>query len=242
MNILSSGQFNLTMSYRLDSDIPFPYGHLQRKAVIKERDLDTVYAEKRFQAAWLVSHCATGSKREKYVRLLQAAGFEVHIYGSCGNYSCHTGGAKERSNTYAPDSVCLPHLSKNYFFYLSFENTFCKDYMTEKVFKMYDSVDLIPVVMGGADYNKYLPPRTFVNTADFNSARDLARYLVRLSSDKERYLSILREKNKWQRVLRQPWYCTLAERLATGLTPRVQPDVRSWYVRDQCQLPRRTLR
>ncbi|GFS15951.1 alpha-(1,3)-fucosyltransferase C [Elysia marginata] len=226
------GQFNLTMSYRLDADIPYPYGHLQRNTDPEERDLDAVYSNKRFQAAWLVSHCQTTSKREDYVERLQAAGLEIHIYGTCGNYSCD--GGKIRSTSFAPDSVCLPHLSKNYFFYLSFENSLCKDYITEKVFKIYDSVDMIPVVMGGADYNKFLPPRTFLNVADFESPRALARYLKRLANDKRRYLRMLREKNKWRRIYRQPWFCALGEKLATGLKPRVLHDTRAWYVQDQC--------
>ncbi|RUS91521.1 hypothetical protein EGW08_000742 [Elysia chlorotica] len=236
------GQFNLTMTYRLDSDIPYPYGRLQMRDVPDTRDLDKVYSRKRFQVAWLVSHCTTSSKREDYVQRLQAAGLEVHIYGSCGNYSCHDGGTNADPSSFAPDSICLPHISKNYFFYLSFENSLCKDYMTEKIFKIYDSVDLIPIVMGGADYNRYLPARTFVNTADFVSPADLARYVQRLAGDKRRYLGMLREKNKWQRLDRPPWYCSLGEKLATGLTPRVQPDVRSWYVRGQCSRPHKHFR
>ena len=231
------GQFNLTMSYRLDADIPYPYGHLQRETAQEYRDFDAVYAAKRFQVAWLVSHCQTSSRREKYVRLLQAAGLEVHIYGSCGNYSCRGGRRSTRTGPNLPDSVCMPHLSKNYFFYLSFENTLCKDYITEKVFKIFDAVDLIPVVMGGADYSKFLPPGTYINVADYASAADLAKYLKKLANDKPRYLSMLRKKHQWRRVARQPWYCTLGEKLATGLRPRVLPDTRAWYVRDQCWLP-----
>lgn len=231
------GQFNLTMSYRLDADIPFPYGHLQRSPAQDERDLEVVYSAKRFHAAWLVSHCSTNSKREHYVRRLQKAGLEVHIYGGCGNYSCHDGERSKRRASFAPDSVCMPHLSKNYLFYLSFENTMCKDYMTEKVFKIFDSVDLIPVVMGGADYAKFLPPRTFVNVADFKNARELARYLKRLAKDKKRYLNMLREKNKWKRVERPHWFCALGEKLATGVKPRVLPDTRAWYNQDQCWQP-----
>ncbi|GFO25011.1 alpha-(1,3)-fucosyltransferase c-like [Plakobranchus ocellatus] len=231
------GQFNLTMSYRLDSDIPLPYGYLQRQEVPEGKDWDAVYSKKRFHDAWLVSHCSTHSRREKYVRLLQDAGLEVHVYGKCGNYSCQSGRTSTPEDDRQPDSVCMPHISKSYFFYLSFENAMCRDYITEKTFKIFDPVDLIPVVMGGADNKKLLPPGTFVDVAEFASARDLAKYLIQLANDKERYLSMLREKHRWRRVARPQWYCALGEKLATGVQPKILTDTRTWYTKDQCYRP-----
>lgn len=52
-------------------------------------------------------------------------------------------------------------------FYLAFENSFCKDYVSEKFFKLFGNVDVIPVVRGGFDYKRYLPSGIYVDASDF---------------------------------------------------------------------------
>jgi hypothetical protein len=42
---------------------------------------------------------------------------------------------------------------ERYYFYLAFENSLCKDYITEKFFDAM-SRDVVPVVRGGGDYAK----------------------------------------------------------------------------------------
>ena len=53
---------------------------------------------------------------------------------------------------------------------------------------------MITVARGGADYNKYFPPNTFINAADFRSASELGRYLKRLVEHPGEYFDILRHK------------------------------------------------
>ena len=37
--------------------------------------------------------------------------------------------------------------------------------------------NVLPVVMGGADYSKIAPPKSYINQKDFSSPKDLAYYL-----------------------------------------------------------------
>ena len=74
----------------------------------------------------------------------------MDIYGSCGSKRCPRSQADQ----------CFKLLDRDYKFYLAFENSNCKDYITEKFFYTFASKDgPIPVALGGlevADYERYL--------------------------------------------------------------------------------------
>ena len=71
-------------------------------------------------------------------------------------------------------------------FYLSFENAICKDYVTEKIFNAL-MLNTIPIVLGGANYTKILPPGSFINAGQFESPRELANYLQLLLKNSTLY-------------------------------------------------------
>jgi len=50
----------------------------------------------------------------------------------------------------------------------SFENSLCKDYVTEKFFKVFEH-DMVPIVFGHADYSKIAPPKSYIKVEDFKS-------------------------------------------------------------------------
>ncbi|RUS90661.1 hypothetical protein EGW08_001561, partial [Elysia chlorotica] len=183
--------FNATATYQLHSDYRRIFGRLQR---IKPPALDfeKIFAGKKRQVAWFVSHCDTWSKRELYVERMRRL-IPVDIFGACGNLTCE--GVEHRKEN--DRAVCLPMLNEHYKFYLSFENSFCKDYVTEKFFKLFQGVNVIPVVQGGFDYKKNLPSNVFVDSSDFKSPEDLARYLLQLGKDKDRYVNMLKRKATW---------------------------------------------
>lgn len=52
----------------------------------------------------------------------------------------------------------------------------CPDYVTEKMFEALQH-DIVPVVLGGADYAATFPAHSFINMRDFRSMADLAQYL-----------------------------------------------------------------
>ena len=108
-----SNLFDITCTYRRDSDIPFTYGKvipryleynqeynkiLQSKLAMKWRPVpkdlpsflnDRDFSYKTKDILWMVSHCKTDSRREDYVKKLQShlSTLSVDIMGKCGNNS-----------------------------------------------------------------------------------------------------------------------------------------------------------
>ncbi|KAF2360628.1 Glycosyl transferase family 10, partial [Trinorchestia longiramus] len=122
------GMFNWTYTYRNDSDVvmsPFrvipktPAELAQPPSALEMRPLP-----KPRMAAWFVSNCNAHSGRDRIVKQLQKF-IDVDIYGKCGTLKCG------RENEVA----CRRMLEENYKFYLAFENSLCKDYVTEKLFE-----------------------------------------------------------------------------------------------------------
>ena len=120
-----SNVFNWTATYRHDSDIVAPY---ERFTPYNENVLtlpqNRSYAEgKTKQVAWFVSNCGGRNGRQNYVQELSKH-INVDIYGSCGKLKCPRHSAQK----------CFDMLNKDYKFYLAFENSNCRDYITEKFF------------------------------------------------------------------------------------------------------------
>ncbi|XP_060558849.1 alpha-(1,3)-fucosyltransferase C-like [Ruditapes philippinarum] len=223
---------NWTMTYRLDSDILYKYGSLKLKNLTdipKEKNYEQIFKEKTKEVAWLVSDCPTEGKREKYVNILQKY-MKVDIYGRCGPF---------KNCTKEEGTKCLQKIGKDYKFYLSFENSVCKDYMTEKVFGWFQR-DIITVVRGARNYDKLLPKNTYIDTHKFTSVKDLAEYLKKLSKNKEEYIKYLREKDKYEteslRTQVQRAYCDLCKRLHhIEDYKRTYQNIDQWWLTDSCQ-------
>lgn len=160
-----NGYFNWTWTFRLDSEVRWGYMNIRDKNKnivgpnkimqwIKIEDMDPVTDEfknklktKSKAAAWFVSNCYTRSNRGQYVRNLQAElkqyDLEVDIYGRCGTLQC------SRDN----EDACHNLIKEKYYFYLSFENSFDEDYVTEKLLHALN-YNAIPIVYGGANYTR----------------------------------------------------------------------------------------
>jgi hypothetical protein len=173
--------FNFTSSYRLNDDLPQPYGKCVRQLGGMEDNnshVEDVIKHKSKLVAWLVSHCNTFSRREVYVADMRRHGISVDEYGGCGGImSC------SRS-----DINCDNEIHRTYKFYLSLENSLCQDYITEKVFRpLRHKYPIVPIVMGLADYASILPPHSYIDVRWFPSAQSLARYLVYLDGNVTEY-------------------------------------------------------
>lgn len=161
-----NGFFNLTWTYKLNSDITWRFLIVKnnkgevigpkidmhwRSLLSMEPTSDYVKSKlqnKTKAAAWFVSHCNTAGKREMYVpnliNELKQYKLTVDIFGDCGNLQCPMSSEE-----------CHGLVEVEYYFYLAFENALCEDYVTEKVLTATKHF-AVPIVYGGANYSRYV--------------------------------------------------------------------------------------
>ncbi|RNA18621.1 alpha-(1-3)-fucosyltransferase C-like [Brachionus plicatilis] len=96
-------------------------------------------------AAAVISHCKANSGRDIFINKLKQF-IPISIYGKCG---------KNCTDKFKFFSKCKHYIGKNYKFYLSFENSICNGYITEKFFEIL-RYDIIPIVLGGGQYAKFV--------------------------------------------------------------------------------------
>lgn len=218
--------FNLTATYRQESDLHWSYGEIKLKTAAPKPDYLAIAHNKTKLAVWLVSNCKATSIRNEYVREMKKY-IDVDIFGRCGNAtSCLS---QLRGD-------CLLDLLRPYKFYLAFENAFCSDYLTEKIFKTFMvNNNIVPVVMGGTDYDKYFPKGSFINIDWFPSARELAVYLQNL--DLETYSKYLEVKDMYETLPGYSILCQVCDALVKQtMKPKVY-DMKYW-LDEACPSPR----
>jgi alpha-1,3-fucosyltransferase len=79
-------------------------------------------------------------------------------------------------------------LEEQYNFYAAFENSHCRDYVTEKLYNNLRQY-YIPVVYGAGDYKKLVPPYSVIDAADFKTVQKLAEFLINLKKRPQKYFS-----------------------------------------------------
>ncbi|BFZ14334.1 hypothetical protein BsWGS_17400 [Bradybaena similaris] len=222
-----NARVNLIMSYRVDADVFVPYNNLRfsPKPLQERPNYYEIAKNKTRTAMWFVSQCRRPSRRDVYVKEMQKY-IDVDIYGGCGRPCARS---DPSCNNYA-----------KYKFYLSFENSLCTDYVTEKFFKLFDpNLFVIPVVRGGTDYDKYFPSFTYINAAHFKTPRDLALHLKDLASDLETYSKYLEYKDLYVQNSLIDQFCTLCSFLHTHKLPVTKTfNLKEWMNDGHCHNPK----
>nr|CAH7741261.1 unnamed protein product [Callosobruchus chinensis] len=198
---------NWTATYRRDSDI------VRQK--MQGRDYA---ANKTKKVAWFVSNCGARNGRLAYAREL-AQYIDVDIYGTCGPLKC------PRS-----DRKCFDLLDKEYKFYLAFENSNCRDYITEKFYVNGLGQNVLPIVMGARpeDYQRSAPEGSYIHVDEFASPAELAAYLHRLDKDPVLYNSYFKWKGTGEFINTYFW-CRLCAMMHAPLRRRHYEDVNDWW-------------
>ena len=230
--------FNWTFTYRRISDIHSnQYGDLRFIPHSLDREIKGRYEDeenldnfhginvtgKSIMVAWFASNQRPkGIPREDYVRELQKY-VRVDVYGKRGNFTCPI------SFNYESDA-CDELLKKDYLFYLSFENSICPEYVTEKLFRPLRT-GTVPIVLGGAHYSQYAPPHSYIKALDYKSPRELAEYLIQLDKNRKLYARYF-EWRKHFKVETRPddAWCQLCAKLNDeSLPPKSYENISKWW-------------
>ncbi|CAL8090481.1 unnamed protein product [Orchesella dallaii] len=215
-----SGIFNWTMSYRQDSDIYHPYKRILPTSSKdnETKSINAIIKSKTKFVAWIVSNCHTEGKRENYVAELEKF-IAIDIYGSCGDFSCPQKG-----------EGCFEHIGQEYKFYLSFENSLCVDYITEKFYNALQ-YNLVPVVYGGGDYSSIAPPNSYINAKDYDSPKALAERLIYLDKNPNDYLKYFKWKLKYEVHPGDGWcnLCSQLKKSKLNWVSKVHRNLWKWW-------------
>ena len=213
---------NLTMTYLRKSDIVANYGKASPGRFGGGFNSSRNYLEgKNRSAVAVISYCM--QKRLEYVRELSKF-IDVDVYGECGEQKlCDN---------------CWESL-RHYKFYLSFENSVCIDYVTEKFYRNGLKFGMhVPVVLGGANYSdpSVAPPGSYINARDFASVQELAEFLAKVGSEPQLYNRYFQWHSNYEITEVYPGMCQVCVLLYQNRTTKVYEDVMQWYrTEGQCE-------
>ncbi len=181
-------RFDLTMTYRLDSDVPVPYFSFYSSAQNLANALRRPPEPKTDAAplAMFISSRIDRSGRRAYARELMRY-LKIDSYG------------KFLNNMRLPDdhgrSSKMERL-KRYKFTLAFENAIDRDYVTEK---FYDPLvaGSVPIYLGAPNVATFAPgEHSYINVQDFPNPKTLAGYVQSLLHDQAAYNEYFAWKTK----------------------------------------------
>lgn len=215
---------NWTATYRGDSDIVAPYEKWEYfDPRVRQVEQDRNFAQnKTRKVAWFVSNCSARNGRLQFAHELQKY-IEVDIYGACGNHKCSRSTAEK----------CFEILDRDYKFYLAFENSNCRDYITEKFYVNALTRNVLPIVMGARpeDYEAGSPQKSYIHIDEFASAKELAEYLKILDKNDELYNSYFKWKGTGEFINTYFWcrVCSMLHDEESISKPKWYEDVNTWW-------------
>ncbi|KAK2819020.1 hypothetical protein Q5P01_024581 [Channa striata] len=209
--------FNMTITYRRDADVFIPYGETLPKEP-EEHLVEDVPLNKSSLVCWVVSNYKHQHKRSQVYKELNAE-VPVKVYG------------RWNKTPLSSDSL-LPTISRCYF-YLAFENSVNRDYITEKLWRNAYSGGAVPVVLGAplSDYKAVAPPNSFIHVDEFASVKELGQYLQQLAHDKKRYAEYFTWKQQWKVKVYNDWrerLCRICLKFNTCAQHKVYSNLEAW--------------
>ncbi|XP_071315421.1 4-galactosyl-N-acetylglucosaminide 3-alpha-L-fucosyltransferase 9-like [Trachinotus anak] len=207
--------FNLTCSYRLDSNIPVPYGYLE--PLTSEDDSFQLPAKNKL-VCWIVSNWNLQHRRVQYYDQLKN-----HVHINC--YGNAFGQHLSNRDYSEIVSSCK--------FYLSFENSVHRDYITEKLYSPM-MLGSVPIVLGPSrpTYEDHVPADSFIHVDDFSSAKELADRLLYLDQNATEYRRYFDWRSRFR--VKTSWFgreqvCRTCGYLQKNTGLQVFHDLNRWF-------------
>ncbi|XP_077148622.1 4-galactosyl-N-acetylglucosaminide 3-alpha-L-fucosyltransferase FUT5-like [Ranitomeya variabilis] len=211
--------FNMTMTFRLDSNFFNPYGKIK---TIKDPQNFTIPPKSKL-VSWVVSKWYPGAPRIAYYEQLKKY-ISIDVYGKK-----HKNLGRSKDEFYATIS--------QYKFYLAFENSVQRDYITEKLWLNAFESWAVPVVLGTSrkNYEQFVPGDAFIHVDDFPSPNDLATYLLELDKDDEKYRNYFNWRLKYRVQLNeglQYKVCQICSFMRDNQVYLAIPSIKKWFLED----------
>lgn len=176
------GKFDLTMTYRSDSDVQFSKGEDGRTERLNEATFVELHRHKSKLAYWTPHSCDKSDASKQMIEVmyqLHLSSLRVDVYGDPSSVSC------------APlvdQTDPRPNRPYVYKFYLHFSTApACRDYVDASVWTRALRVGVVPVLFGSPDLASSLPRNSYIAAEKFASAYELVNYLEYLDTDTEAY-------------------------------------------------------
>ena len=152
---------------------------------------------------------------------------DIDIYGKCSRGPIKHKCGREN------EQDCYKMMEKNYKFYLSFENSLCEDYITEKYFNIFN-YNVIPISYSGVNFSAMAPPHSSINALEYDP-KMLSRYLERLNKEDNLYAEYFWWKDFYEVRSRMEdraqAYCDLCAKLNNPKEPsKVYENMFDWWV------------
>ncbi|KAL0879535.1 hypothetical protein ABMA27_003273 [Loxostege sticticalis] len=239
--INSDNYFNWTWTYKLSSDIVTPFIEVRdlegnrisprltvrwksNMTKLSQKDKERMNTKKK-AVAWVMNSCRTRTNRMVFVKSLRNAlrehSLELDIYG-CKMLPC-------------PNDDCRKLLERDYYYSLVYESSHAEDYVTDEVLKAYHH-DVVPIVKGGANYQRFLPEGSYLN-AENTTVQKLAAHIDYSIRNLDVYYDYHRWRNHYTIKKFDYWQglCQLCELLhsrASLETFSSYEKFRSWWYTD----------
>ncbi|XP_067942178.1 alpha-(1,3)-fucosyltransferase fut-6-like isoform X2 [Watersipora subatra] len=197
-----NGLMNFTATYSRRSTVPewhiFKACMDKRTTKLPTRN----YSEGKSKGAIAyVSNCMSMQYNRLSLMKMLKSYIPVDIYGGCGK--------PDPCRGHSDPGQCSRDLHKQYHFYLSFENSLCEDYISEKFWdRLSEATYMLPVAMGGLtvhEYSEQAPNQSFLHVRNFTSIESLGKYLHILMKNPESYNAYHRWREEWD-VYKRPIY------------------------------------
>ena len=231
------GIFNLTATYDRDSELWVPYYLVLPKNSKKFAQSSSVYAvdhakEKTKMVIVLMSNCV--GYRISLIKQLQKH-LEVDFFGGCNKNA----GLCSKSDVAGCDKKM-----KQYKFYLALENSYCKDYHTEKFYDNGLLKGLVPITFMANESSEktkksmgiVAPPKSYINILDYPDIKSLIKYLKYLDKNNTAYNEYHAWRKDYEVVSSSP--CSICQQIHENNVKKVKNHTISvaqfWNKKKKC--------